>query len=217
MEDAKKTLKVRIKYGFCGLKAKIYSVETGSVLGEITVSKDNRKIFEFLGFDYDVYLQGFDTKQEIFDFVVNGKYFDPERFQMHKLNHIDRKRNAKRATYHEFLTFINDNTFKPGYKFKRKDIYYKDIDKFFPEANFLATLKDFRKKEKERKIIASKFNGDLVMEWTGLKDKSLGIVLGEFRKHIVNSCGWNTFNDYCMISTKKQVKSDFDIFYKSIK
>lgn len=198
-----------LKYGFDGLKF-IYRYN-GKRLGEITISKDNRKIFEFLGYDYDRYLQGFDTKQEIFDYVISSKYFNPVKFQMENLTGIDRKRNRKRQTYQEFLVYINSRTFDTPYKFKSKLAYRKDIDAFFPEANFMAKLKEFRAKEKMRKIIASKFNGNLVMGWTGLGGKELGKCLSDFANYI--EVNYTHFREFILKSKPEYIKETFDNWY----
>jgi len=204
--------KFGLKYGFEGLRY-VYRTE-GKKYGEITISKDNAKIFDFLGYDYNEYLKGFNTKKEIFDYIINGKYFDASLFLMENLNAIDRKRNRKRATYQEFLQFINENTFESKYKFKkRKDLYYNDIDSFFPESKFLLTLKEFRKKERERKLIAKKFNGRLIMEWTNLTEgKDVGNAIRGFRNYIGN----DAMNKQYLLYTKPdQIKKDFLKFSNS--
>lgn len=203
-----------LKYGFCGLVFP-YRFD-GKKFGEIIISKDNRKIFEFLGFNYDEYLSGFNTKQEIFDYVINSKYFNPKKFMFENLNSIDRKRNEKRATYQEFIQYINQNSIGKGYQFKRKDAYYNMIDKYFPEACFKNKIKEFKKKEKERKLIASKFNGNLLMDWVVLYGKELGQAITNFKYHITNVRGFGDFNSYCMISKPDQIKSDFMNFIKKI-
>lgn len=202
--------KFGLKYGFEGLRY-VYRTE-GKKYGEITISKDNAKIFDFLGYDYNEYLKGFNTKKEIFDYIIKGKYFDSSLFLMENLNAIDRKRNRKRATYQEFLQFINENKFESKYKFKkRKDLYYHDIDSFFPESNFSVTLKEFRRKEKERKLIASKFNGRLIMEWTNLVEgKDVGNAIREFRNYIGNN-----INEYLLKTSADQIKDDFLKLYRN--
>jgi hypothetical protein len=90
--------KFGLKFGFSGL---VYPFRafSGRLTQNIIISKDTEKIFKFLGLDYDKYTEGFNTVEEIFDWIVSSKYFCGENFLMENLNHIDRKRNKKRKTY----------------------------------------------------------------------------------------------------------------------
>jgi len=81
--------KFNLKFGQSGLVLPIRNFNN-RLSKNISISKDLRKIFEFLGYDYDRYLQGFDTKKEIFNWIINSKYFDSEMFEFKNLNHIDR-------------------------------------------------------------------------------------------------------------------------------
>lgn len=177
--------KFNLKYGFEGL-GYAYRGFGGNVNKNINISKDNRKIFEFLGFSYDEYLKGFDSVQDIFEYVIRGKYFNAEHYQMENLNRIDRKRNKKRKTYQEFLEYINSSLdrFSSGYVFnKDKDSYIDVIDAFFPDANFKIELEKAKKRDEENKLMASKFNGKLIMaKYPNLIGKELGVVMFDFKE-----------------------------------
>lgn len=182
--------KFGLKYGFKGL-AYPYRTTDGVEFADITVSKDNRKIFEFLGFDYDAFQNGFDTKREIFDYVVNSKYFDPQNFLMENLNHIDKKRNKKRPTYQEFLAYINAEV-EAGRKWnqtfaKNKDEYLPMIAEAFPEAALYYEIAKCRDADNRRRIIASKFNGEMVMAmYPELSGEALGRFIVGFKSHIAD-------------------------------
>lgn len=200
--------KFGLKYGFQGL---VYPFRTfsGRLSTDIVISTDSNKIFEFLGYDYNEYLKGFDTLEEIFSWVISSKYFTMDSFLMDNLNHIDRKRNAKRATYQGFLTWANENDVTSNYKFnKDKDSYIDLINEFFPEANFKSKLEDLRKKDEENRIISEKFNGRFVMEWTGLSGKELGKTLGDFDKFL----GENK-RTFILENTPEQIEKAFKMWY----
>jgi hypothetical protein len=117
-----------VKYGHDGLHA---NVKIGSnVIDKLEVSRDSKKIFEFLGFDYRRYMQGFDTLDDIFNYVINSLYFHPSYFALDKLNHINRTRNRKRANYSLFLEKIKDYDVK-----SLIPIPPHSVDSFFPDAN----------------------------------------------------------------------------------
>jgi len=178
-------IKLNFKYGPDGFKVKC--ITENGLTEDIVISKDSKKIFEFLGFDYERYLKGFDTLEEIFDWVINSKYFNYEKFLMDNLNHIDRKRNKKRATYQKFLEYINtkDLNSLPKHEFnKEKETYIDIIDNYFPEVKLVEKLAELTTKDAYNKLIAERFNGNLIMEWTGLKGKELGECIVNFKKYI---------------------------------
>lgn len=197
--------KLGLKYGFAGL---VFPFRTfsGRLSTDIIISKDSRKIFEFLGYDYDRYLEGFDTTQEIFDWIINGKYFCVDNFLMNNLNHVDRKRNAKRTTYQGFLEYINENDVQSKHTFEKdKSKYINVIDEFFPESNFKSQLTDLQLKDARNKLASERFNGNLVMSVTDLKGKELGNVIGGFKDFVENrfNCG---FNDWVVNDSNDSAK-----------
>jgi len=187
MEKRKPTIKGVLKYGSAGLIASVYSIDNSRKLADIVISKDNRKIFKFFDLDYDKYLKGFDNLEEIFEFIINSKYFNPNNFLMENLNSVDRKRSKKRSTYKGFLDYINLKNFDKdsGFKFnKDKSSYHRIINEYFPESNFLEILDELKKEDDRNKRISEKFNGNIVMEITGLKGKELGNFIHKFKQYI---------------------------------
>jgi hypothetical protein len=174
--------KFGLSYGWDGLFYKFRNFN-GRNSSNILISTDPRKIFEFGDYDYDRYLKGFDTLEEIFEFVIKSKYFDSDIFQMENLKHIDKKRNRKRGSYHVFLKYINDKGIKTNYGFhKDKDLYLPMIDEFFPEPDLMGQLYELEIKDRENKILSQKFNGDMVMSWLPkLMGKELGNAITKFR------------------------------------
>jgi hypothetical protein len=177
--------KFGLSYGWEGLFYK-YRNFRGSNSANILLSTDVRKIFTFGGYDYDRYLKGFDTLEDIFKFVIDSKYFDTEMFQMENLKSIDKKRNRKRGSYHKFLEYLRDNNINTKYPFEeRKDLYIIDIDAAFPEANLLEQLHDLQAQDEFNQALAEKFNGNIVMEWLPeLQGKELGVAMGKFKEEL---------------------------------
>ena len=177
--------KFGLSYGWDGLFHK-YRNFNGRLSQNILLSNDARRIFEFGGYNYDRYLQGFETLEDILEFVINTKYFDTKIFQFNNLNSIDRKRNRKRDSYHVFLKHLDDNQINIRYDFhKDKELYLPMIDAMFPEADMMGQLYDLRLKDRENKILSQKFNGDLVMTWLpDLKGKELGYAMTKFRESL---------------------------------
>ena len=175
--------KFGLSYGWDGLFYKFRNFN-GRLAQNILLSNDARKIFTFGGYDYDRYLEGFETLEDIILFAVNSKYFDNKIFQMDNLKSIDKKRNRKRGSYHVFLKYLKDNDINRVYPFNpNKDVYLPQIDQRFPQAKLLEQLSELQRIDTQNKILSQKFNGDIVMTWLpDLKGKELGHAMSGFKE-----------------------------------
>jgi len=201
--------KFGLSYGWQGLHYKFRNFN-GSNSQDIVLTNDARRIFEFGGYDYDRYLQGFEILEEIFNFCISGKYFDAEMFQMENLKSIDKKRNRKRGSYHLFLNYIKDNGINTHYEFEEeKDNYLITIDSAFPEAELLYKLHDLQVEDDFNKAVAEKFNGNVIMEWLPeLKGKELGAAITKFKE------SWGEeYKDFISSATIESIKHAFMTIY----
>jgi len=180
-----------LKYGFTGL---IYPFRnfSGRLTQDIVISKDLNKIFNFLGLSYDRYLKGYDNTKEIFNYIIESKYFNAKYFNLEELYGRDRKRNMKRKTYNEFLEYVKSLDNLKKYEWKNKVEYVNHVNEYFPEANFITTLESFKRIDDRQSKIASKFNGRIVMEWLPVKGKELGTMLNKFKESF-NTEDYDTF------------------------
>ncbi|MFW6226266.1 MAG: hypothetical protein ACOC3V_04855, partial [bacterium] len=204
--------KFGLKYGFEGL---VYPFRNfnGRLSRNIKISTDNRKIFEFLGYDYDKFINGFDTLKEIFDYVIEGKYFDHSIFLMENLNSIDKKRNKKRKTYQQFLEYIEENNIYSNYNFKKnKSEYIEYINDYFPESNLIENIEKIKDKDTENKELHSKFNGKLIMSiYPELKGKELGDMITNFQK------SYEDYRNFALNNTSEEIMEQFSSFYEKEK
>ena len=202
--------KFNLSYGWDGLYYKFRNFN-GRLAENILITNDPRKIFEFGGYDYDRYLQGFDDLDDIFKFVIDGKYFDTNVFKFENLNQIDRKRNRKRNTYHLFLGYI-ELLGDVKYPFhKDKDLYIPMIEEFFPEARLMEKLKELELLDKQNKILSQKFNGDIVMAWLpDLKGKELGHAINKFKFHLGNE-----YDDFIFNASYVEIYNRFMDIYEN--
>lgn len=186
--------KFGLSYGWDGLFYKFRNFN-GRLSQNILLSNDAKRIFNFGGYDYDRYLKGFETLEDILKFAIDSKYFDTQIFQMDNLKSIDKKRNRKRGSYHVFLKYLKDNDINITYPFdKNKDNYLEWIDLNFPEAKLMEQLSVLEAKDKENKVLSQKFNGDIVMTWLpDLKGKELGHVIGNFKKSFESEEDYRVF------------------------
>jgi len=186
--------KFGLKYGHRGLTM---PVRDGThQITELVISKDIQKIFEFGDFEYSHFKEGFNDLKEIFSFVLSTSYFNSDVYQYESLNHHNRIRDRKRATYHAFLEYLKQrirfngewtsleklySTEEMGYRFsENKDDYIPMIFDFFPEAK---ADYDIALAQRElQRAIKAKYNGNVVMEITGLKGISLGEFMGFLKR-----------------------------------
>ena len=165
-----------------------------------------------MDYDYNEYLKGFNTKEDIFNFSVSTMYFKRDRFLMENLSHKDRKRNRKRKTYHEFLEFVDKNEISDKEDNHLNSLNSKEwflrINSVFPSSNFIIKVIDMKEKEQIRRKISEKFNGNILMEhFPELQGKELGKWIGLFRQSYLN---WDTF---VLTHTTEEILEEFKQFY----
>ncbi|QFR56687.1 hypothetical protein CPT_Mendera_161 [Stenotrophomonas phage Mendera] len=94
-----------VKFGHDGLW---YVLRDGDhELGQYCLTDGPIKALTYLGFDAEKFKEGFATREEMFDWVINSKYFHPNAFNPDNRNHRQRARDAKRAIYGEFTARVN--------------------------------------------------------------------------------------------------------------
>jgi len=175
--------KFGLKWGFDGLQY-VYRLNDKK-LGTIEVTKDHKDALDFLGFDSKRYEEGFKNLDEIFEFVINSKYFNPWLFDLEKLNRINRERDKKRTTYKKFLEYLEPIKKETKiedyhYFYSDKKVYLGLIDNVFP--GFLRKYRLLEKKEERINMISKKFNGHMLMDKFKLRGKELGTLITNFKE-----------------------------------
>lgn len=146
----------------------------------ILVTLDHDRTLEFLGLDPVVFNKGFDTIQDIFKFVSSSPVYSPEWYKLENISSIGRIRDKKRDSYRQFLEFGEQQTGTYPTKVVDKTVFFRKIFDFFPgvEEKFIRSMEH----QAFKKLVAEKFNGDIVKELTGLHDKELGMFMQLLRK-----------------------------------
>ena len=177
---------IGLKYGSEGLW---YNYYLGSnEKHKIIVSTDFRKIYTLLGYNYDIFLNGFKDIEDIYDYVTTSKYFTPRIFKIENLSRINRGRDARRKSYMGFLKYIKRYTDNVKYDYDKTLALrldpIKTINSNFPEANIDLELMKYDYLHYRRKYIRAKFNGKHIIKKYGFKGKKLGSVMGNFKNYI---------------------------------
>lgn len=217
-----------LRYGQEGLWVTYYYKDTKH---KIMISKDYPKIYEFLGLDYKRWLNGFETLEEIFEFISESPYFNWQKFQPSELNRINRERNLKRASYMTFLEWMDTNVADEDHEYqfsKDKTPYYAKINEFFPEANLLSEISRIEYEVSRVKYAKSIFNGKVVMDVFDIHGAALGKAMDGFNKHMretmkayykqyVDEVGADeVYLDYCIRNGRNRLIDDFDMYIQGV-
>lgn len=173
--------KLGLKYGHAGLA--ILLRDGTNHFGTIELSTNPEIIFNFLGFDYNRFLEGFNDLNDIYDYVVKSRYFNPDIYLLENNNHRSRVRDKKRTSYIGFLEYISglDVNSDKIYKYKPKKEYLHNTLDYFGSDITNQYNSEWVKLENQKQAKV-KFNGTLVSEITGLTDNHLGEFIQLFKQ-----------------------------------
>jgi len=189
----------------------------------IVLTSNPQIICEYIGLDYNKWIKGFISKNEIYEWIVKSKFFNLNQFKI--LDYAGRQRANKRPMYQDFLQYI----FKDEPNFVIKKANSNTNSNTNSTINLqLDTIKYFSKsKELEDMIIQvmnnlvrkHKFNGDKLIK-LGIIDKEISNCIKKFKKKLGFSTNsnsieefnnWLDFNDYTTIDN---ILKDFVDEYK---
>ena len=152
------------------------------IIKEFLLSTSYLDIIYILGLDKLKFKQGFDSYEDLFEFILASPYFNPEIFKLENLNNINRVRDRKRKTYNLFLKYIENKTYNKLDGFQRKLTYeekekfvFRRFSKIYPEVRKLTLQVELENKIKE------KINGRIIMQ---LAPSAKGERVGEYIKAI---------------------------------
>jgi hypothetical protein len=201
------------KYGQEGLWYEHYFKNQN--IGNILISKDYPKIYNFLGLDYSKWERGFDELEDIFKFISESPFFNWKKYQFSELNKINRDRNKKRASYIVFLEWVDKNVADSNHEFnflEDKTGYLYKANEIFPEANIFNEVKRLEYLHCRKLYIQSKFNGGDVMKKYGFVNKELGDKMTGFKSYVKDLVG--PYDEYILNTPITEIYADFDNFLK---
>ena len=185
--------KLGVKTGHNGLSLVVRPSDPfhqNHVIGEVILSRDILKILPILGLDVKKYREGFQTPEEMFEYVSGSKFFNPENFLLDNRSSESRRRDRTRKTYNAFLQWIQNsgkefnhfqferNDSKGGYSI-REPYYTELVLPNFPHVDPIVNsiIRDYE----ILREFKTKVNGEVITHLTGLTGKDLG----DFKKFIL--------------------------------
>ena len=181
-------------------------------IGDIFLSDNMEKILGFLKLDYQRFKLGFKTQAEAFEFISTARFFNPKYF-------IPSEASKKAGKRQDVMEGLVDYSSKLDKTYPSLSVYTKDdinvmIDEYFNGVDFLNRAKKIIEREKIIVANADKFNGDIVMKITGLKNKELGDFIVSFKKSVYENYGFSDFNEYVYTTKPTSIIKDIELYYK---
>lgn len=159
-----------MSFGWDGLHYKLY--HDGQFVKKIPITKCFKTAVEILGFDYQLFQNGFSTLEDIFEFVIRSKYFSVESYIFANRNSEDRKRDTKRKTYVSFIDYLERNSINS---------VNEKIDLSLVIDSLKLEIKEIINSMERSKQVSQKYNGHDYSRVTGFSGKNLGIFISVFK------------------------------------
>lgn len=189
-----------VKLGHLGLFYVQRSPNNDSViLKEHLLTNDWDIALTFLGYNTNRYYEGFDSLEDIFEFVMSSPYYDFDKFDLTKRNRKARTRDAKRPNYHAFLEYATSH---PKQKFVENTLQ-RTFDWFpvFEKEYYVCESNNHL-----NNLYKKKYNGDIVRSVTGLEGKELGKFMSVLSKELTR--------DVVLQLDEKYIESLIDLHYR---
>lgn len=192
--------KFNLKYGEDGLKYVLRGFNN-HISKEIMLTRDIRKSLDFLELDYMRWVQGFDTLEDIFEYVISCKYFCSNSYLNDYFN--VRKRASERPDFNKFLDYLHERNIDKNFPFsKDKSVYIPMIESYFPESKLAKRVKTHQELQIKLQKISEKFNGRVVMSLLNYEGEVLGRFIGMFK-----SFYGSKFDDLILNSTQEAINN----------
>jgi hypothetical protein len=189
-----------LKYGEHGLAYVYRRIDNPHYKQDLEITVDFARICNFLGLEFGLWQNGFESLEVMFDWVIASPYFSVAPYQ--QMDATLKKREQHRTTMQKFVEYLERHGIDKTFNFEDRDSYLEMIDAFFPEANLKAQIQLEQDKETRALIFAEKFNGKLVSSLLPqLEGKALGAFIVNFKNSIQDFEGFileqdqNAIND----------------------
>jgi len=173
----------RYKLGFQGLRMPVYKDPEGErsvKYGEYVLTRNPKKAFEFLGFDYEHFEEGFTYMTDIFEYICGSEYFCKEAFESENLTADQRHRDRKRPVWNKFKTFLKNVDTKKKKRPTQEEAIQK-AKKAFPESELHDRLQRDKETIRLREEARETWTGEVPMNEFGIEGKKLGEMIKSFQ------------------------------------
>lgn len=184
-------------YHACGLALRhdglFYYLRDGDYkFREIALTRKFEEALPFLGYNPEVFARGFETQEDVYNYVASSPYFNPAIFLLENRNAKSRVRDRKRAMYMQFLKYCEAHPELTAFEYPEdKAAWLPRIAEYFPgfQAEYDKALADLA----ELRAVKAKFNGEWVAQLTGLQGKELGGLMKRFKESFETPAAMHSF------------------------
>lgn len=186
---------VGLKYGHDGLSLVVRDPsDSNRIINIIKVSENTGVIYKLLGLSIP---KSFNSMQDVYSFIMSSKYYHKDSFLLEKQSGKARVRDKKRKSYRGMLEYIKENDTSSTER--RKYTTFETLS-LLPDNVKLRYI-DIVSEHDQKKYESSLFNGNIVMDVTGLRGKELGIFMASIRGKVdlssdVKSQVFQMFKEY---------------------
>ena len=166
---------------------------------KIMLSCVPQEICNFIGLDYNKWKDGFSTEIDIFNWIIQCKYFNKDYFNPDNFNSVYKKNYDTRPNFKLFIDYIFSINIEHNNEIKLNIIDYITIFNKHNEKEIID------KKLYINKLHQEKFSGKVFLLYTDCKN--IGKYKDEFKTYI---CENQDFNEYLL-------KNDVDFINNQIK
>lgn len=133
-----------------------------------------------MGLSMDRWLEGFETVEEIFEFAMTSRFFDPRRLRVPSAMNTFNKSVQARSMYIDFLVWAQDKTPATSTRGPHQDAVEEALVAFGKKPDWDAMAQE----RHAREWLKSNFTGKLVAEWTGLGWRGVKAVMDDIRSSV---------------------------------
>lgn len=159
---------------------------------EIMLTQKFEEALPFMGYDPVAYAKGFDTPEDIYQYVASSPFFNRDIFLLENRNATSRARDKKRVMYMQFLQWCEARPELTAFQYpESKAEWLPRIVEFFPhfKGEYDQAVSDLA----EQRTAKAKFNGEWVSQLTGLQGKELGGLMKRFKESFASSGAQRAF------------------------
>lgn len=141
-----------------------------SKVGHVVITKSARELFELLEMNYDFFIEGFETKNDMFLFMLTTPYLKSSEF------------SNPRKTYHHKMFIDFQEYLTSGYiETPGKNMTHEHVQSIV-NFDFFKSVEELKIKEQKKKEGILKFNGStLINRYPDINKKKIGAYLGKFK------------------------------------
>lgn len=177
-----------LRFGHRGLTYTLLDPDnTAELVAKFTLTKDHAEAIAFLGYDPVRYSQGFETLNDMLEYVLSTKHLNPEYFRLENRNYASRIRDKKRPNYRALLALMESKGLEDSREYKDRLTYkeeqLKRAEEAFPQfaKQRAQVLADFREKKLVRKAerarVLARFTPAKVSQLTGVSGRNVGTLM----------------------------------------